>query len=73
MLWKQPSENAFVFRLKHCQVQIYDMLIDEDPLEKVKFMRLFKVTVLNLYVIMMRQEIKLIISAGRFYVLSYPS
>ena len=31
----------------------------------VKFVPLFKVTVLNLYVIMMKVEIKLIISAAR--------
>ena len=61
VFFKQPSENVFVFRLKDCQAQIHDMPIDEDPLGKVKFIRFFKVTVLNLYVIMTRQEIKLIL------------
>ena len=43
------------------------MLIDEDPLRQVKFVQLFKVTVLNLHVVMMKPEIKLIISAARLY------
>ena len=34
------------------------MLIDQDPLGQVKFVRLFKVTVLSLHVIMMKPEIK---------------
>ena len=37
------------------------MLIDEDPLGQVKFVGLFKVTVLNLHKIMRKPEIKLII------------
>ena len=37
------------------------------PLGQVKFVRLFKATVLNLYVIMMKPEIELIISAARLY------
>ena len=41
------------------------MLIDEDPLGQVKFVRLFKVAVLNLHVIMMKPAIKLIISAAK--------
>ena len=44
---------------------MHDMLIDKDPLGQVKFVRLFKVTVLNLHVIMKKPEIKLIISAAR--------
>ena len=35
------------------------MLIDEDHLGQAKFVRLFKVTVLNLHEIMMKPEIKL--------------
>ena len=41
------------------------MLIDEDPLGHVKFVRLFKVTVLHLQVIMMKPEIKLIIFSSQ--------
>ena len=41
------------------------MLIDEDPLGQVKFVRLFKVAVLNLHVIMMKPAIKLKISAAK--------
>ena len=37
------------------------------PLGQVKFVRLFKVTLLNLHVIMMKPDIKLIISAVRLY------
>ena len=37
----------------------------KNPLRQVKFVRLFKVAVLNLHVIMMKPEIKLIISAAR--------
>ena len=66
-LLKQPSEHVFVYRLKDCWAQIHDMLIDEDPLGQVKFVRLFKVTVLNLCVIMMKPKIKLMISAARLY------
>ena len=40
-------------------------LVDEDPLGQVKFVHLFKVTVLNLHVIMMKPETKLIILAAR--------
>ena len=36
-------------------------------LGQVKFVRLFKITVLSLYVLMMKPEIKLIISAVRLY------
>ena len=48
------------------------MLIDEDPLGQVKFVRLFKVTMLNLHIIMMKPDIELIISAtkGRFSVMA---
>ena len=42
-------------------------VIDEDPQGKVKFVELFKITVLNLHVLMMMPEIKLIISAARLY------
>ena len=35
--------------------------MDEDPLGQVKFVHLFKVTVLNLHVIMMKPETNLII------------
>ena len=48
------------FRWKDCWAQIYDMLIDEDPLGQVKFVRLFKVTVLNLHVVMTKSNIKVI-------------
>ena len=44
---------------------MHDRLIDEDPLEQVKFVRLFKVTVLNFHAIMMKPEMELIISAAR--------
>ena len=37
---------------KDCWAQIHDMLIDKDPLGQVKFVHLFKVTVLNWHVIM---------------------
>ena len=40
MLLKQPSENVVVFRQKNCWAQIYDMLINEDPLGQVKFVKL---------------------------------
>ena len=43
------------------------MLINEDPFEQVEFEHLYEVTVLNLHVIMMKPEIKLIISAARLY------
>ena len=36
--------------------QANEKLINEDPLEQVKFVHLFKVTVLNLHVIMMTSE-----------------
>ena len=42
-------------------------LIDEDPLGQVKFAHLFKVTVLNLHMIMTKPETKLIILAARLY------
>ena len=41
------------------------MFNDEDPLGQVKFVHLFKATELNLHVIMMKPEMKLIISAAR--------
>ena len=62
MLLKQPSENVFVSDTKIVGDQIHNMLIYEDPLAQVKFLHLFKVTVLNLHVIMIWQEIELIIS-----------
>ena len=69
--------KCLCFQIKDCWAQIHVMLMDEDPLGQVKFVSLFKVTVLNLHVIMMKPEIKLIISAARLYwsycVLSYPS
>ena len=43
------------------------MLIDEDPLEQVKFVRLFKGSVLNLDEIMMNPVIKLTISTTKLY------
>ena len=49
---------------------MHDMLVDEDPLEQVKFVHLFKVNVLNLHVIIMKPDIKLIISVAR---LNYPN
>ena len=30
MLWKQSSENVFVFRRKDCWAQIHDKLVDEE-------------------------------------------
>ena len=53
--------------MKDCWAQTHDMLINEDPLGQVKFVRLFKVTLLNLHEIMMKPEIKLIISTARLY------
>ena len=44
-----------------------DKLIDEDPLGQVKFVHLFKVTVLNLHVIMIKPKVNLIILAARLY------
>ena len=44
MLLKQPAENVFVFRYKDYWIQINEMFIDEDALEEVKFVHLFKVT-----------------------------
>ena len=41
------------------------MLIDEDPLGQVKFVGLFKVTVLNLHEIIMKPENKMTISTAR--------
>ena len=64
MLLKQLSENVFAFRQKDCCAKIHDMLIDEDPLGQANFVRLFKVTVLTLHAIMMKPELKLIISAA---------
>ena len=46
------------FRLNPCQ---------NPCLGQVKFVHLFKAVVLNLHVIMMKPEIKLIISAARLY------
>ena len=57
VLFKQPAKNVFVFRQKDYWTQIYDMLIHEDPFGQVKFVRLSKVTVLNLHVIIMKPEI----------------
>ena len=37
--------KCLCFQVKNCWTQIHDMLIDEDPLGQVKFLRLFKVTV----------------------------
>ena len=42
---------------------MHDMLINEDLLRQVKFVHLFKVTVLNLYEIRMKPEIKLMKTA----------
>ena len=56
-------------------LKTHDKLIDED-LGQVKFVHLFKVTVLNLHVIMIKPKVNLIISAVRLYsscVLSYSS
>ena len=52
---------------KICWGQLYDMLINEDPLGQLKFVPLYKVTVLNLHEIMMKPEIKLIISTARLF------
>ena len=54
MLLKQPAENVFDSRQKDCWAQTYDKIIDEDPLGEVKLLLLFKVTVLNLHVIKVR-------------------
>ena len=35
--------------MKDCLAQIHNMLINEDHMGQVKFVRLFKVTVLNLH------------------------
>ena len=43
----------------------YDMLIGKEPFWTSLFEHLFDVTVLNLHVIMMKPEIKLIISVAR--------
>ena len=43
------------------------MSIVEEPFGTSEFVLLFKVTVLNLYVTIMKPEIKLIISAARLY------
>ena len=71
MLLKQPSENVLLSDKTIVGIRMYDMLIDEDPLRQVKFVRLFKVTVLNLLVSIIKPEItpeiKPIISAARPY------
>ena len=75
-LLKQPAENVFDFTQKDCWGQTHEKLIDEDPLGQVKFGHLLKVTVLNLHVIMMKPETKLITLAARLFelcVLIYPS
>ena len=54
-------------QLKDCWAQIHDIFVDENPLGQVKFVQLFKVTMLHLHVIMMRPEMKLITSAARQY------
>ena len=43
------------------------MLIAEGPLGQVKFVRLLKVTVLKHEIMMMKPEIKLIISTARLH------
>ena len=43
------------------------MLIEEVPLRQLKFVNLFKVALLNLHVIMMKPEIKLVTSVTRVY------
>ena len=57
--------------------QSHDKLINEDPLGQVKFVHLFKVTVLNLHVIMIKPKVNFIILAAKPYsrlcVLSCPS
>ena len=45
--------------MKDCLAQIHNMLINEDHMGQVKFVCLFKVTVLNLHEIMMKPKIKL--------------
>ena len=45
--------------MKDCLAQIHNMLINEDHMGQVKFVRLFKVTALSLHEIMMKPEIKL--------------
>ena len=44
--------------------KLYDKLIDEDLLGQLKIVDQFKVTALNLHVIMMRSEIELMILAA---------
>ena len=66
VLLKQPGENVFVSTQKYNWTQIHDvLLIDEDSLEQVKFVYLFKAIVLNSHVIMMKPEIKLMNSLAR--------
>ena len=43
------------------------MFIDQNPLEQIKLVHLFKVTGLNLHVIIMKPKIQLIFSAARQY------
>ena len=62
LLLKQPSENVLFSHKKIVGLKIKDTLIDEDHLGQVKLARLFKVTVLNLHVILIKPKIKLIIS-----------
>ena len=49
-----PKMSLFSDRI--CWVQIHDMLINEDSYGQVKFVHLFKVTVLNLQVIMLKSH-----------------
>ena len=54
-----------LFSDKDCWDKIHDMSIFEEPFGTSLFVLLFKVTVLSLYVTIMKPEIKLIISAAR--------
>ena len=51
----------------YCWAQTHDKLIDKDPLGQVKFVHLFKVTVLHLHVIMIKPKVNLIIFTAGLY------
>ena len=67
LLLKQSSENVFVFRLKIAGLRYMTCQPLKNPLGQVNLCFFFKVTVLNLYVTIMKPEIKLIISEARLY------
>ena len=67
MLLKQSSENVFFSDEKIAVLRYVTRQSLKNPLGQVNLCFFFKATVLNLYVTIIKLEIKLIISAARLY------